>query len=135
MDPLEVGDTGGLGNAIDGLTHTVRSAGDFADAVNEVTSFELVLPLLYILLGVIVFNRILKFLQGWSDGGARRYAEGRPVFSRKAASYEEEIAELKRIVAEQGRRLAELAGVEEDEPADRPEPGAPRLEIVSAREK
>lgn len=113
MDPLDLPDPGGLGGAIDGLTGTVRSVEEFADAVNDVTSFELVLPILWALIALMAASRFMKWTQGWSDAGAQRYREGRPIIGRRTAKeYEAEIAELKAKLAEALGQAAEHVGMD-----------------------
>jgi hypothetical protein len=112
MDPLDLADPGSLGSAIDGITGTVKSAQRLGEVIVEDTSFELVLPVVWALIVLIGFSRLLKFLQGWSDAGAKRYGEGARVLTFRSSkqAYQSEIAALRNDLAAALTRISELEG-------------------------
>ena len=111
MDPLDLPDPGSLGSAIDGITGTVKSVQRLGETVVDDTSFELVLPVVWALIVLIGISRFLKFLQPWSEGGAKRYAEGARVMTFKAPkAYEAELAALKAQLREALDEISDLKG-------------------------
>lgn len=111
MDPLDLPDPGSLGQTLNGITGTVRAAKELGAAVVEDSSFELVLPVVWALIVLVALSRVLKFFQGWSDAGARRYGDGQRVLTfRTPKAYEDEIRALKATIADMALQLAELTG-------------------------
>lgn len=109
---LDDGDPGELGGVFDTITGTVTSIERFGDTLGEATSFSMTTAMIWAVILFMFFTLVARLARPWSDAGADRYRNDRPIIPRhpggRVAPSQLRIEELEEKLAAALQRILEL---------------------------